>query len=52
VDVDLSTVLEHEADRVRDEEPEDDQPQVEPRLPAIGESSVSILGRRRRTLES
>jgi len=35
VDVHLLPVLEHEADRVREKKPQDDQPQIEPRLPAI-----------------
>src|SRR6478672_11083638 len=37
MDVHLSAVFEDEADRVGDEQPEDDQAQVEPRLPAIAD---------------
>ena len=50
VDVDVLVVLEHERDPVRDQQAEDDDPQVEARLPLAAESflrlgSLLLLGR-------
>jgi hypothetical protein len=38
VDVDVLVVLEHERDRVGEQQAEDGEPQVEPRLPLAPES--------------
>jgi hypothetical protein len=44
VDVDVLVVLEHERDPVRDQQAEEDDPDVEPRLPLSSEALVPLDG--------